>query len=253
MAVKPFTRWTEDTCIAFLLALKQEGRVREAAGAIGRSVASAYSVRKRDPAFAARWDAVVAETQAAWIAEKAEARRGLEHAERGRRARHDGWTAERRARFVALLSEGEGVKEACAAVGLSDTAAYALRRRSPQFAAAWERALVERMESPIEAAYRRAIEGWDEPVVFQGQVVAHKRRYSDAALRLLIQREDKRLARAEAAAEVIRARETKYYADPEETNRAILKKLDMLEKARALRQAREVEKGAGGAPIAGRS
>lgn len=243
---KPYTRWTEDTRTAFLLALKQEGRVREAAAAIGRSAGSAYDVRKRDPAFRARWDAIVAEAQAAAIAAARAAREGLSLAEREGRERLDGWTATTRARFIALLSQGETVKDACTAVGLSDTSAYALRKRSVRFAADWARALTEATLSPLEAAYVRAVEGWDEPVVFQGQVVAHKRRYSDAALRLLLQREDRRLERAEAAAAATQARETKYYADPEDTNRALLKKLDQLEKARALRLAGVREAGGGG-------
>jgi hypothetical protein len=241
MAVKPNTRWTEDTRTAFLLALKQHGRVIDAAAAIGRHASSAYSVKRRDADFAARWDAVVAETQEAWIAEREEARRGPSHAERDGRERRDGWNAERRARFIALLSDGEPVKAACAAVGLCEAAAYRLRARSPQFAAAWERALVERMESPIEAAYRRAIEGWEEPVVFQGQVVAHKRRYSDAALRLLIQREDKRLAQATARARAAadRSCDARLYALRDETDRVLLAKLADLERKRGAHARRE--------------
>ena len=71
-------------------------------------------------------------------------------------------------------------------MGLSTHAAHALRKRSPAFAARWQAALAEQALSPIEAAYVRAVEGWEEPIVFQGKVVATKRRYSDAALRLLV-------------------------------------------------------------------
>ncbi|MHA6724117.1 hypothetical protein [Sphingomonas sp. RS2018] len=38
---KPYTRWTSDTETAFLMALKLTGRVRDAAAAIGRSLATA--------------------------------------------------------------------------------------------------------------------------------------------------------------------------------------------------------------------
>lgn len=238
MAVEPNTRWTEDTRIAFLLALKQQGRVIDAAAAIGRTASTAYAHKRRHPDFAARWDAIVAEVQAAWIAERGAA----PPAERIGRERRDGWTADKRARFLALLSSGETVR-AAAAVDLHESATHALRRRSPGFAAAWDQALVSRAMSPLEAAYARAVEGWDEPVVFQGQVAAHKRRYSDAALRLLIAREDKRLAKtaADMAEAVAQSRNGRMYAAPEETDRALLAKLADLERKRKVAKQMEAE------------
>lgn len=58
-----------------------------------------------------------------------------------RRARRDGWTMERRARFLEALSESCNVAEACRAAGLNKRNAYALRRRDPAFAAEWAEAL----------------------------------------------------------------------------------------------------------------
>jgi hypothetical protein len=55
--------------------------------------------------------------------------------------RHDGWTPERRQRFLELLAAGLDVRRACAGVGLSRQAAYTLRRRDPAFAQAWDGAL----------------------------------------------------------------------------------------------------------------
>jgi hypothetical protein len=55
--------------------------------------------------------------------------------------RRDGWTAERRRRFLELLAAGLDVRRACAGVGLSRQAAYTLRRRDPAFAQAWDGAL----------------------------------------------------------------------------------------------------------------
>jgi hypothetical protein len=225
---KPHSRWTADTKTAFLLALRQHGQVTLATAAIGRHRNSAYSVRRGDAEFAARWDAVLAEVQAGWIAEAA----ALPAAERVGRERRDGWTADTRARFLALLARGESVRAACAAVGLDEAGAYRLRRRSHAFAADWERAVAERSLTPIEAAYARAVEGWEEPVVFQGQVVATKRRYSDAALRLLVQREDRRAEQAAAAAERASAREGTRYAKAEDTDRTLLARLSAIEKRR---------------------
>lgn len=230
MAGKPNTRWTDDTRLAFLLALQQYGRVTDAAAAIGRTTSTAYSYKRRDPDFSARWDAIVTAVQAAWIAERGTA----PPADRIGRERRDGWTANKRARFLALLRSGETVRAATQAVELHESAAHNLRRRSPQFAAEWDQALAERGISPIEAAYARAVDGWDEPVVFQGQVVAHKRRYSDAALRLLIAREDKRLARvaAEKAAAAAQSRDARMYAPSEQTDTVLLAKLADLEAKR---------------------
>ena len=58
-----------------------------------------------------------------------------------RRIRRDGWTAERRRRFLELLAAGFDVRRACAGVALSRQAAYTLRRRDPAFAQAWDGAL----------------------------------------------------------------------------------------------------------------
>ena len=55
--------------------------------------------------------------------------------------RRDGWTHERRRRFLELLAAGIDVRRACAGVGMSRQAAYALRRREPAFARAWDEAL----------------------------------------------------------------------------------------------------------------
>jgi hypothetical protein len=55
--------------------------------------------------------------------------------------RRDGWTVGRRQRFLELLAAGLDVRRACAAVGLSRQAAYALRRRDATFAQAWDGAL----------------------------------------------------------------------------------------------------------------
>lgn len=55
--------------------------------------------------------------------------------------RRDGWTPERRRRFLELLAAGLDVRRACAGVALSRQAAYTLRRRDPVFAQAWDGAL----------------------------------------------------------------------------------------------------------------
>lgn len=234
MIVKPYSRWSAETETAFLLALRLTGNVRKAAAEIGRDPGSAYKRRQRDPDFAARWAEAVAAQQRAFLAEQA-ARldadgdggaaedRLFDGRERG------GWDANARARFLRALARTGCVIEACAVAAVSKRAAYALRQRSPRFAAAWKRALDAEPPRSIEAAaYERAVEGWLEPVFFQGEVVGHRRRYSDSALRLLLAK-----ARKEAGKEA--AGPDKGYASAEETNRVLLARLDAI----ALRRQRE--------------
>lgn len=108
--------------------------------------------------------------------------------ERGLRERHDGWTRARQDEFCAALSRSGSVTFACRAVGLSTTNAYRTRKRMPRFAARWDAALAAIRPALEEAAFRRAVEGWDEPVFQGGRQVGVRRRYSDNLLRLLLLR-----------------------------------------------------------------
>ena len=59
------------------------------------------------------------------------------------RARKDGWTPARQARFIGLLAETGSVARAAIGVGMARESAYRLRRRAGAagFAAAWDAAL----------------------------------------------------------------------------------------------------------------
>ena len=59
------------------------------------------------------------------------------------RRRRDGWTPERQRRFIAGLAEGDSVRVAANAVGMTPEGAYQLRRQpgAADFAAAWAEAL----------------------------------------------------------------------------------------------------------------
>ena len=67
------------------------------------------------------------------------------------RPRHDGWTAERRRRFLEALAAGWDVGRACAFAGLSREAAYKLRRRETAFAQQWDAALQAARNAEREA------------------------------------------------------------------------------------------------------
>jgi len=251
-------RWTGAVREAFLRGLAAHGGVRRACRENGVSTSGAYGVRARDPDFARLWDAAVARVQAArrariqTAASKGRRRDGLF---RDYRPRSDGWTEWRTRRFLRALAETGCVRDACVQARISDQSAYRMRRRDAKFAAAWEKALDESVPTLEQAAWERAVEGWDEIVWKDGVEVSRKRRYSDALLKFLLDRRDvsglrvpgrnasrkELVAFAEAAAKAAGG----FFgerADPEDTNRAILKKLEMIDRARAMEAAEDAER-----------
>lgn len=105
------------------------------------------------------------------------------------RARHDGWTTERQTGFIDALAETACVTEACARVGMSPHAAYALRRRveASSFRQAWDAALDFGIRRLSDAAIGRALHGVARPVFYQGEQVG-ERRYFDERLTLFLLR-----------------------------------------------------------------
>lgn len=65
----------------------------------------------------------------------------MSQAKASAKPRHDGWTPERKGRFLESLAAGWNVSRACALAGMSREGAYKLRRREPAFARAWDEAL----------------------------------------------------------------------------------------------------------------
>ena len=126
------------------------------------------------------------------------------------RVRHDGWTTPRKRKFLHALARTGCVRDACAIANISTTSAYRHRKRDAGFADAWERALTEALPVLEAAAFERAVEGVDEPVVHGGEVVATRKRYSDAILVTLLKRADAaeaaRTARRPLSTEELRAR-----------------------------------------------
>ncbi|HMG48247.1 MAG TPA: hypothetical protein VK614_12395 [Allosphingosinicella sp.] len=102
------------------------------------------------------------------------------------RERHDGFSAERKQLFLTALRSGESVLDACALVGVSNRTAYNHRDRDPVFARDWGLA-VRMHRAPLElAAYRRGVDGIEEPIYRHGKQVGTRRHYSDALLKLLL-------------------------------------------------------------------
>lgn len=114
------------------------------------------------------------------------------------RTRHDGWTTPRKRAFLHALARTGCVRDACRLAHISSTSAYRHRKRDAGFARAWERALGEALPVLEAAAFERAVEGVDEPIVRGGEVVATKKRYSDAILLTLLRRADEAAERCAA-------------------------------------------------------
>ena len=208
-------RWTVDTERAFLSQLRLTGRVDRAAAFIGRLPQGCQARRRRNPAFAAAWDRTLAEMAAARLADAvaATAADGEPAGPPETRTRHDGWTLQRQRSYARALAETGSHTAAAARVGMSRESARRARGRSPTFAAMCAEALEQGAPSPVEAARQRAIDGWDEPVFQGGKLVGQRRRYSDALLRLVIQRD------AASPGKPMKV------VTEEQTNRSILRKL----------------------------
>jgi hypothetical protein len=97
--------------------------------------------------------------------------------------RHDGWSAERKLRFLDRLAACGNVRTACARVGLSREAAYRLRRRDALFARGWDAALMLARPRGADVLADKATEGIEEEVWYRGEMVGTRRRF-DARLLL---------------------------------------------------------------------
>lgn len=92
----------------------------------------------------------------------------------------------RRARFLKTLAETANVTRSAEAAGISKLTAYIARDKSPLFRAAWQAALEHAIDTLEEEARRRAVEGWEKPVFYQGRPVGAVREYSDSLLMFLL-------------------------------------------------------------------
>jgi hypothetical protein len=115
-------------------------------------------------------------------------------------ARRDGWSPERKLRFLDRLAACGNVRTACAAVGMSRETAYVLRRRDALFARGWATALVLAREASIEVLADKAIEGIEEEVWYRGELVGTRRRFDARLLLAHIARLDKQVEETGEAA-----------------------------------------------------
>jgi hypothetical protein len=95
------------------------------------------------------------------------------------------WTEFERLRQVAFLealATGGSVRSAARAADVSSQTAYRARRADAVFRLAWQGALLAARARAEDTLACRAIDGIEQEVLYHGEVVATRRRYSDRLL-----------------------------------------------------------------------
>lgn len=95
-------------------------------------------------------------------------------------------TAEKKKKFLELFRQTGNVTTAAEAIGLNRATPYKWREKDPEFAAAWDMAVEEAADRLEQEAWRRAVEGVEEPVYQGGKLVGKVRKYSDTLLIFLL-------------------------------------------------------------------
>jgi len=91
-----------------------------------------------------------------------------------------------RPKFLEALAETANVSEAAQYAGVDRSTAYRHKERYEQFASDWEDALEQACDSLEREAWRRAVEGVDHPVMYQGIITDTYKDYSDTLLIFLL-------------------------------------------------------------------
>jgi len=94
------------------------------------------------------------------------------------------------AKFSNLILELQldpRISVACERVGINRNELYKAIEKDPKLREAINRAQDNGGDSLEDEAYRRAVEGWDEPVFNRGVLVGYVRKYSDKLLALMLE------------------------------------------------------------------
>lgn len=93
---------------------------------------------------------------------------------------------ELREKFLEVLRQTGNVGVAAEVVNVYRTTPYQWKRKDPAFDKKWQEAMDAAADLAEAEVRRRAVEGFDEPVFYQGKVVGYVRKYSDRMLELYI-------------------------------------------------------------------
>lgn len=90
-------------------------------------------------------------------------------------------------RFLKAFFESSGnVSKACRAALISRQTAYNYRTDDPEFAAEWDHAQEAIIDAAEQELYRRGVLGYQDAVVYQGEVTGSVTRYDTTALIFLL-------------------------------------------------------------------
>lgn len=79
--------------------------------------------------------------------------------------------------FLEALADVPVVSHACKAVGISYRHAYKTRETDEDFAKAWDEAMEQGIDRAEQEAFRRAVVGYEEPVIDKGRLAYRYERY----------------------------------------------------------------------------
>lgn len=97
------------------------------------------------------------------------------------------FNAELKQKFLEALLDVGGIEgAACKIVGINHATLIRHKDKDPEFAKAVEEHKALSADTIEAEAYRRAVQGVDEPVFFNGVTVGHVKRYSDRLLDKLL-------------------------------------------------------------------
>ena len=89
-------------------------------------------------------------------------------------------TLERRGKFLAALNHAQGnVSDACEAAGIARVTAYEWRKDDESFRVEWDAIVDKHMDALESEIYRRAYEGTNKPVFYQGEQCGSVQEFSD--------------------------------------------------------------------------
>jgi molybdenum-dependent DNA-binding transcriptional regulator ModE len=217
---------------AFLEALERTECLRSACAAAGVMPGSVAWARKSDAAFAAALEAAIARIREGKALVDS---LGSERVE----ARADGFTAQKRRRYLKTLAKTGCRSDAAKVAGISRNTADRWRRKDAGFAKACA-AAIDQASSHIDTlAWERAVTGIEEPVFHCGKVVGTRIKRSDAIFRMLLIGSNKKkygrmgpARRKEIEKELrqriereVRERIRAMQSSPEEVEQSLLRKL----------------------------
>jgi hypothetical protein len=123
-----------------------------------------------------------------------------------------------RERFLEALAEEPNVTRAAKLAKSDKRHMYRRRERDPEFAREWDEALSKAWDRLEGECYKRATDGWEEPVFYQGEQVGTVKRFSDTMAALLLRAHRPEVYKPESAVNINAQVEGKLYVavDPED-------------------------------------